>query len=646
MIAACTSLLLCFSCAFGVSCNKKGGKDDSQNQSANSSLPSGSDSFSAPDGSSEAEKPLNSDSSAETPPQTSDSASESTPNPDNPCENGHDYTYNDGLCECGDELILPALPSQIVNASPDGGNGDPYPNSEIENSGRYECRAGEDGIYSFTIPETPNSDGLHEIWLSFRFFETAGPGQYALQTLERSESIQIARYDASASFIPSYGDEARALEDGNLCSVVNISKKYLSTAEDYFGLRATFCISGNPGDTVKLRFFRAAEPVWEPGTLYIDVIPEQINGVKAPEGDVGKVLTEVPYSTKYFYDESCGYYRMGTEANPGEIIYAAITKATERQLQGASFTMIQYEGNALTLGGELTEDGQNYSVYNYVPFIYNNNAEIYYTEQGEALPVQGDPTKNCYQNFVNSDGVYPVNQELFTFLSRYVKKHGTVEGPTPQYAANAWLAACFYYKQIPLGENGNPHVVTQLGAISVTTPKAKQVYYKLLWSPTPDENNPNALLLPYVRLRSTDSNAGVYVNDVFYGGQFDLLLEINDTTGLDVRFAANNPRADATFEVILEAVTAQTLDASATTLSTQEYHMLDGTVSHQAYYVYKATQNGTLTLTSDSADTLLLGDQSLVNGTATISVSEKEEIIVYLSATTATTANITFTFTP
>ena len=113
-----------------------------------------------------------------------------------------------------------------------------------------------------------------------------------------------------------------------------------------------------------------------------------------------------------------------------------------------------------------------------------------------------------------------------------------------------------------------------------------------------------------------------------------------------MRFAANNPRADATFEVVLEAVTAQTLDANATTLSTQEYHMLDGPITHQAYYVYTATQNGTLTLTSDSADTLLLGDQSLENGTAAISVSEKEEIIVYLSATTAATANVTLTFLP
>ena len=127
MIAACTSLLLCFSCAFGVSCNKKDGKNDSQNQSESSSLQSGSDSFS--------------NSEAETPPPTSNSASESTPNPETPCKNGHDYTYNDGLCECGDELILPALPAQIVPVSPDGGNGDPYPNSEIENSGRYECRA-------------------------------------------------------------------------------------------------------------------------------------------------------------------------------------------------------------------------------------------------------------------------------------------------------------------------------------------------------------------------------------------------------------------------------------------------------------------------------------------------------------------------
>ena len=298
-----------------------------------------------------------------------------------------------------------------------------------------------------------------------------------LYSVDNNGVATATRHDASMAFVSPVGENARVDENGDFYSYVSCTEQYFS---EYW--RATFCINAKAGTLVKICFVKIADPVWTPKSAYTYVYPTEINGKKAPEGGAGYKKTDVPYDSAYYYSDPAtggdGYYHLAT----GEIIFAAINSSPDRLLAGGVFTSIHYEGSALNLPDGYTADG-DYNVLNYVPFIMNcmYNDDIFATDESGDLLV--NPNKNCYQNYCNSDGLYPVNAELFKFLNLYVQKNQPIDAAvSDEDWANQedwlWLSACYFYAPLNDGIESNPLLLT-VGEYEINLPEADFYYCKI-----------------------------------------------------------------------------------------------------------------------------------------------------------------------
>lgn len=424
---------------------------------------------------------------------------------------GHDYTANNGVCHCGHGPVVPTAASSITYKKPGA------PDSGIVGTGKpfewYELSEG------YLEVECLGED--NPVWLSF---SVKGAGQYALHSIDGAKGTKVQRHDASISYIPEdengyIGFDARILTDGNLYSIVNCSPNYYSP---YW--RATYSISGAAGTLLKLRFVKIADAPWTPNNIIKNVYATELSE-KAEDAEKGFLLADVPYDTSFFFDEECGYYRMGTKENPKEIIYAAISAPAKRLFGGASFTKIQLEGKNLSVFAGTTVDG-DYLIHNYAGFIMSD-------------PNYGGVEKS-YQNYVNSDGVYPVNKELYEFLTLYTKEKRPVEIPDDVWANNvsdprAWLSACYYYKEAVFGTEEFPFEIGE-GTFENSFPKYGEVYYKILLSS-------NTLEMVVCTLTFTNPNLYVFVGDICYDTTSSIALEVNVAKGTTIRIAAKTPQA-------------------------------------------------------------------------------------------------------
>lgn len=409
---------------------------------------------------------------------------------------GHDFG-NVGICAtCGEGPLFPETDGDIEwkDVSECEGAGEDYNRYEVV-EGYYVAEIGVSG----------------EMWLSL---SVPTSGQYALYSLENADGVTATRHDASAQYIPVGGDgnyigfEGSSLEDGNFYSTVNCSNENWSTE-----WRATWRLKGESGAVVKFRLVRIADTTWRPGYVYEDIRATQLTE-KAADTEKNRELTLIPYETAYFLDEETGFYRMGTPDNPGEIIWVAINAPAERQLGQGAFSTIQYEGNNLSLANGYTDDG-DYLILNYVPFIMCNNAEL--TVTGGRVPC--DKSVVCYENYTNSDGMYPVNEELYAFLNLFVENNKPLDIPAEIWTnkrENAWLAACYYYKEIIPGTEANPLQLT-LGENSVSW--AKNAYLYCVYTAEID-----------CIVSCTDENVVLQIgnNDAVYG-PFDVTVKAGET---------------------------------------------------------------------------------------------------------------------
>ncbi len=398
-----------------------------------------------------------------------------TPAPQTECEKkGHEYSEDNGKCiRCEKLAVIPAIPSKqkypLVEPCPHEGNC----GCEYEGSGDLWNRVElEETCYTIEI------DHRGELWLSF---SAAKAGQYVLYSVGGNNGVEVERYNANAHYVPDVGKKG-FVENGNFYSYVNCGEGYYNGE-----WRATYLLKGEPETQVKIRFVRIDEPAWAPKSVYTKIVPTQINGKKAEEADSTMHLVDVPYTTEYFYDETLGYYRMGTKEAPGEIIYVAIDRPAGRLFESAKFTNILKDaGTALNLSNGLTAD-DDYDIHCYTSFIMDwvDDNAIWSTSRPsdtETTPdvsqnpnlvtgkpdgePNGDKTKNCYENFCNGDGVYPVNQELHTFLTLFTKANKPYDDmiSTEEWLAQEdwiWLSACYYYSEVPTGTQENPLVLTE-----------------------------------------------------------------------------------------------------------------------------------------------------------------------------------------
>ncbi|MBQ7924017.1 MAG: hypothetical protein IJ329_01775 [Clostridia bacterium] len=365
--------------------------------------------------------------------------------------------------------------------------------------------------YDATSTETPGSEfnryqgveGYYEISLQagktrYYSFSVSQAGQYALTTLEEKTGLTIERCDASEHYISPNTYPATVQEDGTLYSYVHCSTTHFN---EYW--RATYKISSTVDGIVKIRFERVGDPLREPEQIITSVTAQEIVG-KAQNYSSEYAVTETPWliseSPSYFYDEDYemtftdletgeektakGFYRYGNKNdNTAPVIWVKLTDTPTRLFESATFATIQYEGNNLSLQTGIADNG-DYLINNYVDFIMNNGADMYYPvdENGntakDPVPVEGDDKMLCYMNVTNSDGMYPVNQELFTFLNYYVSIKPPIfeEGVTVD-KSNYWLAPCYYYELQVQGSEGYPLILADgENTVSATT---TNVYYKL-----------------------------------------------------------------------------------------------------------------------------------------------------------------------
>ena len=527
---------------------------------------------------------------------------------------GHDYTYRNGYCKCGAGPVYPKAPSSIkyieVQSSKSGimGKGAEYD--------RYELT---EGYFEITCKLDP-------IWLSFSIDE---PGQYALYTTTTVDaSVELNRYDASAQYIPVGADgktyinfpatkTAKGLYSTVSCPTVMWSEHW----------RATYSIDGDRGTTVKLRFVKIDEEAWTPKTVRVQHLAQQINNKHAPAGPENTSPVVVPYETDYFYEESSGYYRMGTPENPGDIIYVAITSVPPRMLLDKAFTQIQYEAASnLYLSYSTTIDG-DYLVRDYIPFISNDTS-------------YGGVPGNCYQDFVNVDGMYPVNAELFEFLNLYVKKNCPMEIPeeikqdADEFNKRAWLAACYYYKNLKPGSSDLPYEIDGVGEQQVATTENEWTYYSISYT-----NNDSQSTITYCTLSCNDANAAISINEgepVF--APFSIIIETSAAQPFTFSVISQTFEAETfTFNIAPGYAGSQddpevvniTKGEQVVEMNSIEHLMTNGTVNNQKYYTFTVAEDGTLNLSSNVEKVLVSISYTDADGMGvTVMLSNWEELEV------------------
>lgn len=370
---------------------------------------------------------------------------------------GHDYG-NDGKCiRCGlsAEALLPKVDSDAsyINLN------DTQPDVVGDDYNRYQINAAQNEYYELDLPSKAN----HLRWISVAVDK---PGQYAL-VVTNDADVTVKRYDASSSYIPHDGTgtetgnylyyAAGKLSDGKVIATVDCTSAYWSA--DW---RATFSFESSVSrETVRFRILKIEEPGWEPSHVIIPVSATEINGTAAPEGPDGAIPIEVPMESDYFFNEATGYYHTGTPENPGDIIYLSVTNHVPRMFgeesANSSFSRVAYELKSnMHISDGTTADG-DYRVLDYCPMIM---------EDHDADGATPDQEGDSYEKFVNSDGMYPVTQELHKFLTLYTNQNKPM-GVDEMYWTDAelkanqlWLAPCYIYATVAQGSINNPYTLT------------------------------------------------------------------------------------------------------------------------------------------------------------------------------------------
>ncbi len=572
---------------------------------------------------------------------------------------GHEYSEETALCiRCSQaavipELIDPEFPlvdlcTHTDEAIYEGlcdctykGRGEEYSRVELT-----------EGCYLLEIPST------QELWLSFSVQEA---GQYVLYSVDSEVSVSVTRHAANFGYVNPNGTDA-----------IKVDKDFYSYANDcregYYNSewRATYRLRAVVGTMVKVCFTKVDGPAWEPKSVRTKVYPQQINGVKASEGKEGEALVEVPYNADYFYSDPAeggdGYYHLGTKQNPGKIIYAAIDHTASRLLGSDKFTTVLNNiGTALNLSNGFTADGDN-NILVYVPFIMN-----WLDEDAAAMDnPKVNPNRNCYQNFCNKDGLYPVNQELFKFLNLYVRSNKPADSnvTNEDWLAEKnkslastdnelWLSACYYYASLEKGTEDTPLEIAPDVDTEINVKAYENFYCTLegngIYTIKGGENTPDSLYIGigenFFKLKDgivVSAPADFYIFD-------ENAQAVTVTIKATLTEGTNNGQGN---DVATPIVITQT----EITLSPIAIYNADGTVSYYAYYAYTPTVAGTLTLTlSEETDAYItLGGQVVAEDATSVSVTVVdtdtplsgeiklgEPVIIYISAEQATEVTVT-----
>ena len=542
----------------------------------------------------------------------------------------HDYGYN-GLCACKAVPTLPSAPaSGYIEAT------DPSSGIMLSDSPTYACEMYNRYMLSVDTYYTAELNDLGEFWFQFGVPEA---GQYAVVVYNTPANTTLERYDGNSQYVNPQIMQGRTLENGNLITTVNCGEQYYNPEWISVG-----CIRGEAAAIVQFTIVKVGEPAWMPSNVYQNVEAQQINDVKAPEGAKGTKATEVPYETTGIYlDKTTGWYCMPS----GEVIYAAISMKAERQFGGGTiaFTDLLNEGSASNFRiykGKLPTG--DYLIYDYTS-MFMADPEL----TGENY------NQNSYQAQANSDGLYPVTQELYEFLKVHAANNNPAIPPEAENAENAWLSVCYYYEVLQEGSEGNPYVQTEVGTFTATRySKFAPVYYTFLHTPA-DGTTTN---VTYSITINTDGvtlllNGVQYQNKDGVLGIQNVLFESNGTKGTTFQLSTVD------MNLMSIEVTVQYADGSAQapytatlgeqSLSCSPVLCEDGTTKYESFYVYTATESGTLTLTSNEEMNLIMrtseeNTATFDEGSAILTVAAGETVLIYFSTANGANATVNLAF--
>ncbi len=379
---------------------------------------------------------------------------------------------NDGVCDVCLYETMHTDGGNTDGGDTDDGNEDEYDYKQFS----YDPNNTEDAPGT-AYNRYDGVEGYYQIQLAagttrYYSFAVSQSGTYALTTLQQKDGFSITRVDASAHYVPDTGYPATLQEDGTWISEVVCSDSYFNAE-----WRATYKITSNINDVITVCFARIGDAPREPQYITTSITPQEIVG-KAQDAAADQMPVAVPWLTSdnptYFYDEDYemtfydiatgeektakGFYRYGVEGDESApVIWLAITSNPPRLFEGESFSVLT--AASLRLYTHSDPDTGDYYFNNYVDFIMNNGGII---DQITGLPKAGDPTKICYTNAANGDGLFPVNRELYEFLQYFMSANPPFGDDNTNIAKeNYWLAPCYYYEDRIPGTEGYPIVLTE-----------------------------------------------------------------------------------------------------------------------------------------------------------------------------------------
>lgn len=543
------------------------------------------------------------------------------------------------------DYIFPADSSPITFSQPTDGNGSAF-------GGRYAC---VEGYYQVEIPAET------EVFYEFSVEQT---GLYALYTLSVVEDVAITQYDASVQYIPTdeegnfVGNPAEEVPPGHdtktgvLYSKINCPQKYFNA-----NWRATYGFYSETTQTIKVRFVRIANALHVPENIVTTVAAKEVVGKFYADPNASGVtdIAPVPFSSEYFYDEDYeievtpfaggetvkakGFYRMGTEDKPGDLIYAMLTDIPVRMFDTA-FTELLNEGTSLRLHMATAENG-DYLINDYIEFMMND----------------GNETKACYQNAVNEKGLYPVNKELYEFLNAYVNARGCAgmsETEQNAYPDAMWLAPCYFYGDMSNGSQLYPYALNY-GENTITLKNQSYVFYNVRWQKETNDTTGKDINQGFVDIVCDNPNVVLkFINDDThknYSAPFQVSVETDVLSGATVMLLYTGDLAEEEVVITVEKskgvdTNPIVIDAGNVVLPVKTHVLMDGTTQYFAVYEKTFTEAQTVGIGYTYHDCEFTINGETITSDYIIEVTAGDVITIVVTTDTPDDSYLQLTFLP
>ena len=269
-------------------------------------------------------------------------------------------------------------------------------------------------------------------------FTPAATGKYTLTVLGNTSAVvTVSEYepDALLGELPEDGDYAQGASESFL-----YSEPYLETTI-YFVV--TVKADTYPA-ALNVKLEKTGESV---DSKTVVAVSETLTKPAKPDG---KELFGIPMAngTADTLTKSDGKYYYN-----GKQVYVKITEPLESNRYASQYSLaymdMEYQLAATYVFTKLTDTGsvtrdyrlfiRGFEDYDYTPGMTGNVAHI-----PETLT-----QPNCYANFTNADGVYPLTEELETFLKEFFEfNEYSLLWQLPDeamFSDSAWLFPCYYY---------------------------------------------------------------------------------------------------------------------------------------------------------------------------------------------------------